>query len=43
MICKITIGEGYELKDGKLAIAADVHRPRECRLIGLRGVLVATV
>src|SRR5215475_2526435 len=26
-----------------LAIAADVHRPRERRLVGLRGVLVATV
>ena len=43
MICKITIGEGYELKDGKLAIAADVHRPRKCRFMGLRGALIAAI
>jgi hypothetical protein len=43
MTCKDRHWEGYELKDDKLAIAADVHRPREWRLIRLRGVLVATV
>ena len=43
MTCKIAIGEGYDPKNGKLAIKADMHRPRECRLIGLRGVSVATV
>jgi hypothetical protein len=43
MTCKIAIGEGYKLKDGELVITADVHRPRECGLIRLHGILVAAV